>query len=73
MAWREDLVANTGLSGARGAIVGWITSPGFVIVTWWRLAKRLRGSGRIGRALSWIILRSCLTGRGCYTSLLAEI
>jgi serine O-acetyltransferase len=73
MTWREDLVANTGLSGVKGAIVGWITSPGFVIVTWWRLAKRLRSGGRVGRALSWIILRSCLTGRGCYISLLAEI
>ena len=73
MIWREDLVANTGLSSAKGAIVGWITSPGFVIITWWRLAKRLRNSGRIGRALSWIILRSRITGRGCYISLLAEI
>lgn len=73
MAWREDLVANTGLSGVKGAIVGWITSPGFVMITWWRFAKRLRSSGRIGRALSWIVLRSCLTGRGCYISLLAEI
>jgi serine O-acetyltransferase len=73
MQWREDLAANTGKSGIRAAMVAWITSPGFVAITWWRVAKRLRASGRPGRALSWIILRRCLMNRGCYISLLAEI
>ena len=71
--WREDLFANTGKSGIKAALVAWITSPGFVAITWWRAAKRLRESGRPGRALSWIILRRCLMNRGCYISLLAEI
>lgn len=73
MPWREDLIANTGKSGLKAAAVAWITSPGFVAITWWRVAKWLRESGRPGRALSWIILRRCLMNRGCYISLLAEI
>lgn len=74
MQWREDLAANTGgKSGIKAAAVAWITSPGFVAITWWRVAKSLRASGRLGRAISWIILRRCLMNRGCYISLLAEI
>lgn len=74
MQWREDLAANTGgKSGIKAAMVAWITSPGFVAITWWRAAKWLRASGRAGRALSWIIQRRCLMNRGCYISLLAEI
>ena len=73
MPWRADLFANTGKSGFTAAMVAWITSPGFVAITWWRVAKRLRDRGRPGRALSWIILRRCLMNRGCYISLLAEI
>jgi serine O-acetyltransferase len=73
MPWREDLMANTGCASLKAAAVAWITSPGFVVVTWWRLAKRLRSTGPAGRAISWIILRFCLMRRGCYLSLLAEI
>jgi serine O-acetyltransferase len=73
LPWREDLIANTGRSGFRAAAVAWVTSPGFVVVTWWRLARWLRSSGWAGRVLSWIILRFCLMRRGCYLSLLAEI
>lgn len=72
-AWREDLAANAGLSGLKGFAVAWITSPGFVTVTWWRLARALRRRGPVGRALSWLIVRQCLTRQGCYLSLLAEI
>lgn len=73
MQWREDLIANTGTSGLKAAAVAWITCPGFVVITWWRLAKWLRSSGRPGRLVSWLILRCCLMQRGCYISLLAEI
>ncbi|MDR3465935.1 MAG: serine acetyltransferase [Xanthobacteraceae bacterium] len=72
-AWREDLAANAGLTGLKGFAVGWITSPGFVTVTWWRLARALRRRGRAARILSWVILRQCLVRRGCHISLLAEI
>jgi serine O-acetyltransferase len=70
--WRADLLANTGNSGLVAAAVALATSPGFAVITWWRLAKWLRFNSRWGHAIAWLIVRS-LARRGCYISLLAEI
>jgi serine O-acetyltransferase len=75
--WHADLLANTGNSGFRSAMISMITSPGFAVITWWRFAQWLRFSSRWqnarwARAVTWLVVRS-LVRRGCYISLLADI
>ncbi|WP_441258848.1 serine O-acetyltransferase [Bradyrhizobium sp. 521_C7_N1_3] len=70
--WREDLMANTGRSGVGAAFVAMLTSPGFAVITTWRIAKMLRFQTRWGHQITWLLVR-VLMRRGCYISVLAEI
>ncbi|UWU75159.1 serine acetyltransferase [Bradyrhizobium huanghuaihaiense] len=70
--WREDLMANTGKSGVGAAFIALLTSPGFAVITTWRIAKMLRFQTRWGHQITWLLVRA-LMRRGCYISVLAEI
>jgi len=72
LPWREDLMANTGKSGVGAAIIALLTSPGFAVITTWRIAKMLRFQTRWGHQITWLLVRM-LMKRGCYISVLAEI
>lgn len=68
-----DMFANTNRKGWRAAPLAWLQSPGFAVITCWRLAHRLNRKGPLLRLLSAIIWRYGVARHGCYISLNAQI
>ena len=58
--WREDLMANTGRSGVAAAFVAMLTSPGFAVITTWRIARMLRFQTRWRHQITWLLVRALM-------------
>jgi serine O-acetyltransferase len=71
--WRVDLLANCNRSGAKGAVIGWFTSPGFAVATYYRIARWALLRGGLHKLVSMIAWRRIVKGYGCYISPKAPI
>ncbi len=71
--WRVDLLANCNRSGAKGAILGWFTSPGFAVATYYRVTRWALLKGGLHKLVSMITWRRIVKDYGCYISPKAPI
>ena len=69
----DDMQANTGRRSWWAFPIAWLQSPGFAVLTSWRLAKRLDGGNVLSRLVAAVVWRSLVANRGCYISLKASI
>lgn len=69
----EDMLANTQRTGLLAIPLAWLQSPGFAMLTWWRLANRLNRGGSLRKLLAMFIWRYAIARQGCYISLSANI
>ncbi|MBR0969955.1 MULTISPECIES: serine O-acetyltransferase [Bradyrhizobium] len=71
--WRQDLQRNAARNGLTGALIAFVTSPGFALVSRARLASWLDDRGKGGRALSRLVWRSTVRNYGCYVAPAARL
>jgi serine O-acetyltransferase len=71
--WRQDLKRNAARSGLKGALIAYVTSPGFALMSRARLASWLNARGRVGRLLSRLVWRSTVRNYGCYIAPTARL
>ncbi|MBR1133808.1 serine O-acetyltransferase [Bradyrhizobium iriomotense] len=71
--WRQDLERNAARSGLTGALIAYVTSPGFALVSRARLASWLNVRGKGGRLLSRLVWRSTVRNYGCYVAPAARL
>lgn len=69
----EDMFANTNRRSWKVIPLAWLQSPGFAVITSWRLASRLDKGGVLSRVGAILIWRYFVASRGCYISLKANI
>ncbi|WP_049824045.1 serine O-acetyltransferase [Bradyrhizobium sp. WSM2254] len=71
--WRQDLKRNAARNGLAGALVAYVTSPGFALVSRARLASWLNVRGKGCRVLSRLVWRSTVRNYGCYVAPTARL
>ena len=71
--WNQDLAVNAGRHGRLGALVGWIASPSYQAVRYFRAAAKWRRRGLVGRVVSMLVYRRAVRLFGCYVSPRASI
>lgn len=70
---RDDMLVNTGRTKLALLPLAWLQSPGFAVISCWRLARHLDGGGPLRRLLAALIWRYGVARHGCHISLKAEI
>jgi len=71
--WRQDLKRNAARNGLKGALIAYVTSPGFALMSRARLASWLNARGKAGRLLSRLVWRSTVRNYGCYIAPTARL